>query len=86
MAWSEDRALVRTNSSAVPSEKAKGGSIVRCCHSSFVFSAMRKTFGHDARSYRHDAAILYYEPVSKFQFPVNQDMRALRQRLVDVDS
>ena len=34
---------------------------------------MRKTFGHDARSYRHDAATLFNSLDGKFHFPLNQD-------------
>ena len=63
---------MKINSSAVPSETSKGGvamppSLLRC----FLKA---KTFEHDARSFRHDAAILYYSPVRKFQFPLNQDI------------
>ncbi len=64
---------MRTNPSAAPSEKAKGGSVRGSCQSSFVFSAMRRTLGHDARSYRQDAATLFNSLDRKFHFPLNQD-------------
>ena len=40
---------------------------------------MRKTFGKDARSYRHDAATMFNSPDCKFQFPLNQDITSVTQ-------
>ncbi|MCA9136506.1 MAG: hypothetical protein KDB00_07100 [Planctomycetales bacterium] len=40
---------------------------------------MRKTFGHDARSSRHDAATLFNSLGCKFHFPLNQDSYQLTE-------
>lgn len=61
---------MRTNSSDVPSETPKDGGAAIL---PFGCSITRKTFGHDARPSRQEAAILYNSPVRKFQFPLNQD-------------
>ena len=45
----------------------------------FDVCGMRKTFGHDARSPRHDAATLFNSLDCKFHFPLNQDSTASRR-------
>src|SRR6056297_2048157 len=38
-----------------------------------MFPECEKPFGHDARIFRQDAAVLFNSPSSRFQFPLNQD-------------
>ena len=67
---------MRTNSRAAPSETLKGGGVQRYRPLPFDVSAMRKTFGHNARFYRQEATTLYDSPIKKFHFPSNQDASA----------
>ena len=50
----------------------------RCRPLHFDFSVIRKTFRHDARSSRHDAATLFNSLDRKFHFPLNQDSQRER--------